>query len=71
MSTCSKIKCVNLTGEFNAQTANPRYFKFSDRSLDRYLDFDQQAIDFFDQESTLHKHKLLLDRISKDKKQKC
>ena len=22
MSTCSKNKCVNLTGEFNAQTAN-------------------------------------------------
>ena len=68
MSTCSTNEFVYLTGDFSAQTAILSDFISSARSLDKYLDFDQQIIDFFDQEYTLHKHKLLLDRISKDKK---
>ena len=68
MSTCSKNEFVHLTGDFSAQTTILSDFKSSARSLDKYLDFDQQIINFFDQKSTLHKRKSLLDRISKDKK---
>lgn len=68
MSVCSKFDCVYVTGDFNAQTANMEDFTCSDRSLDKFLDLDQQTIDYFDQETHLLNNNSLVNRISQDKK---
>lgn len=67
-SACSKYDYVYLTGDFNAQTANMRDFTCADRSLDKYLDLDQDTVNFFDQVSFLENNNISTDRVSLDKK---
>ena len=68
MSFCSTYEYVYITGDFNAQTARIRDFTCTDASLDKYLDLDQQTIDYFDQESFLLTNNILVDRASQDNK---
>ena len=68
MSFCSESEYVFLTGDFNAQTSNMRYFTCSDALLDKYLDLDQDTIDYFDQETFLLNHNISINRGSKDTK---
>ena len=68
MSFCSESEYVFLTGDFNAQTSNMRYFTCFDALLDKYLDLDQDTIDYFDQETFLLNHNISINRGSKDTK---
>ena len=51
MSFCSEYEYVFLTGDFNAQTANLRDFTCSDTLLDKYLNLDNETLEYFDQEA--------------------
>ena len=68
MTYCSESEYVFLTGDFNAQTANMRDFTCSYTLLDKYLDFDQDTINNFDQEEFLIKSNITTNRASKDTK---
>ena len=68
MSFCSESEYVFLTGDFNAQTANMRDFTCSDALFDKYLDLDQDTVDYFDQEAFLLNNNISIDRVSKDTK---
>ena len=69
MSACSSFDYVYLLGAYNAQTADTKYYTIIDASLDKYLELDQDTIEFFDQESFLFiNNHILVNRSSKDTK---
>ena len=70
MSFCCESKYVFITGDLNAKTASMQDFTRSDASLDKYLNLDQETIDFFDQEAFLQNNNIQVERVSKDKKYK-
>ena len=45
-----------------------RDFTCSDASFDKYLDLDQDTIDYFDQEAFLLNNNISVNRVSKDTK---
>ena len=67
MSFCCESKYVFITGDLNAKTASMQDFTRSDASFDKYLDLDQETIDFFDQEAFLQNNNIQVERVSKDK----
>ena len=68
MSYCSEFEYVFITGDLNAQTASMSDFTCPDTSLDKYLDLDQETINYFDQEAFLQRNNILVNRSSKDTK---
>ena len=68
MSFCSEYDYVFLTGDFNAQTANLRDFTCSDALLDKYLDLDNETLEYFNQEAFMKCNNIPINRVSSDTK---
>ena len=66
--TCSKYKCVVLTGDFNTRTSNLPDYMSPDTVLADFFDFDSQTERFFNPDSELTNYSVARDRKSKDTK---
>lgn len=67
-SACGNDDYVCILGDFNAQTGELTDFTSADSFFSEHFHFDQQTIDFFDQNCVLEANNIKLNRTSKDKK---
>ena len=59
-----------LTGDLNAQTSDMEDLTSADAFLSEYfeLNFDENTVEFFNQNCVLEKYNLQINRVSKDNK---
>ena len=56
MSICSNFEYVYIAGDMNAQIAEMTDFTTDDECFDRFFDFDEAMISYYNHKSVLEKY---------------